>query len=189
MQRLLYAIVFLTLAWGAGLLVFISNLPRPSSEQPPPADGVVVFTGGEDRIASAMALFNAGAGKRLLISGVNPSVTRPQMAALWPGDAPLFDCCVDLGLEARTTRGNASELDRWTRDHGFRSLILVTSDYHMPRALVEASDRLPDVAITPFPVASAALDQGGRPETFDDWKRLGGEYTKYLAARAKSIVT
>jgi uncharacterized SAM-binding protein YcdF (DUF218 family) len=188
-RRLLYAVLFVALAWGAGLLVFISELPAASSGRPAPADGVVVFTGGEDRVASAMAIFNGGAGRRLLISGVNPTVTRPTMAALWPGEAALFDCCVDLGLEARTTQGNASELGDWTRQHGFSSLILVTSDYHMPRALIEARDRLPDVTITPFSVASGVLGDDGKPRDAAGWRRLGGEYTKYLAARAKTIVT
>lgn len=189
MQRLLSGIVFIALAWGVGLLIFVAELPRPTTKLPAPADGVVVFTGGDDRIASAMALLNDGVGKRLLISGVNPTVTRSTMAELWPGDPELFDCCVDLGLEAQTTQGNASELDSWTRQHGFMSLILVTSDYHMPRALVEARDRLPDVRITPYAVASGFIGADGRPRTGADWRRMGGEYTKYLFARAKTIVT
>ncbi len=189
MQRLLFAVLFVALAWGAGLLVFIAEMPRPPERLPAPADGVVVFTGGEDRVASAMALLNEGVGKRLLISGVNPSVTRPDLAAMWPGDAELFDCCVDLGVEAQTTQGNASELDNWTREHGYRSLILVTSEFHMPRALLEARERLPHVTITPYPVSSGLLGPDGRPQSPVSWKRIGGEYTKYLAARAKSIVT
>lgn len=189
MSRLLFAAVFLALVWSAGLLVFISELPAPASGRPAPADGVVVFTGGEDRVVSAMALLNDGVGKRLLISGVNPNVSRPELAALWTGDPALFDCCVDLGHEAQTTMGNASELGAWTREHGYKSLILVTSDYHMPRALIEARDRLPDVAITPFAVASGLIGADGRPASATGWRRINGEYAKYLAARAKTIAT
>lgn len=189
MQRLLVAVVFIALAWAAGLLVFVSGLPRPASDPPAPADGVVVFTGGGDRVASAMSLLNDGVGKRLLISGVNPNVTRPDLAEMWPGDPALFDCCVDLGIEARSTQGNASELDSWIREHGYRSLILVTSEFHMPRALLEVRDRLPAIAITPYAVASGHLTEDGRPRNGADWRRIGGEYTKYLAARAKTIVT
>lgn len=189
MQRLLFAIVFIALAWGAGLLVFIGGLPAPADDRPAPADGVVVFTGGDDRVASAMALLNDGVGKRLLISGVNPSVTRPDLAAMWTGDQALFECCVDLGVEAQSTEGNATELDDWMREHGYRSLILVTSEFHMPRALLETRERLKDVAITPYAVASGHLGEDGRPHGAADWKRIGGEYTKYLLARAKTIVT
>ncbi|MEK7265438.1 MAG: YdcF family protein [Pseudomonadota bacterium] len=189
MQRLFSAVLFLALVWAAGLFVFVSNLPKAASASPPPADGVVVFTGGGDRVASAMGLLNDGAGKRLLISGVNPSVTRPDLAKMWPGDPALFECCVDLGLEAQTTEGNASELHAWMREHGYKSLILVTSEFHMPRALIETRELMPDVEITPYAVASGYLGADGRPLTAADWKRMGGEYTKYLAARVKTILT
>lgn len=189
MQRALFTALFVAAAFGAGLLLFIARLPDAASGTPSPADGVVVFTGGDDRVTRAMDLLSGGAGKRLLISGVNPTVTREEMAALWRGDPALFECCVDLGLLAQTTEGNASELDSWTRRNGYRSLILVTSEYHMPRALVEARDRLPDVAITPYAVASGRLGPDGRPRTAADWRRISGEFAKYLASRAKTIVT
>lgn len=189
MQRLVTAFLFVGLAWAAGLVVFVSGLPAPLATLPTPADGVVVFTGGGDRVATAMELLNGGAGKRLLISGVNPDVKKPELAEMWPGDPALFDCCVDLGLEARTTEGNASELGDWMRSHGYRSLILVTSEFHMPRALIETRERLPDVAITAYPVASGLLDREGRPMSAANWKQVGGEYTKYLFARLKTMLT
>jgi len=174
--------------YGAGLLVFIAQLPAPTATTPAPADGVVVFTGQGDRLAPAMALLDEGAGRRLLISGVNPSVKRPELARLWPGDPQLFECCVDLGLEARSTQGNATELGDWTRRNGFRSLILVTAEYHMPRALLEAQRRLPGVAIAAYPVASGEIGENGWPSDFGAWRRLISEYAKYLAVRADSAV-
>lgn len=189
MQRLFYLLVLTALAWAAGLMVFIAELPEPSAADRPKADGVVVFTGGGERVAAAMALLNEGAAKRLLISGVNPTVTRPDLAELWPGALETFECCVDLGLQAQSTTGNASELDAWTRSNGFTSLILVTSEYHMPRALVEARDRLPDVTITPYAVSSGLIGPGGRPGSFAEWRRVGAEYTKFLYARVKTMLS
>ena len=189
MRRLFTAGLFVALAWAAGLVVFVSTLPSPAGGLPAQADGVVVYTGGGDRLISAMNLLNRGAGKRLLISGVNPNVTRGDLAQIWPGDPALFDCCVDLGLEAQTTQGNATELDAWTREHRYKTLILVTSEFHMPRALIETRERLPDISITPYAVASGHLGADGRPQTASDWKRIGGEYTKYLLARVKTVVT
>jgi uncharacterized SAM-binding protein YcdF (DUF218 family) len=189
LQRLFYLLILAALAWAAGLFIFVAELPRPAAGSRPEADGVVVFTGGGERVAAAMALLNEGAAKRLLISGVNPTVTRPELAELWPGEAATFDCCVDLGLQAQTTTGNASELDAWTRANGFTSLILVTSDYHMPRALVEARDRLPDVTITPYPVASGLIGPGGGPSSLAEWRRVAGEYSKFLYARVKTTLS
>ncbi|MDZ7629105.1 MAG: YdcF family protein [Parvularculaceae bacterium] len=189
MQRLFYFLLIAGLAWVAGLFVFIAELPEPAGGAPK-ADGVVVFTGRNgERVTAAMTLLSDGAAKRLLISGVNPSVTRPDLAKLWPGDLALFDCCVDLGLQAQTTTGNATELDAWARTHGFSSLILVTSEFHMPRALVEAEDRLPEVTIMPYAVASGLIGPEGRPSTFEDWRRVGGEYSKFLYARAKTMLS
>lgn len=189
MQRLLHLLVLAALAWAAGLFIFIADLPKPAAGTRPEADGVVVFTGGGERVAAAMTLLNDGAARRLLISGVNPTVTRPDLAKLWPGKAETFECCVDLGLQAQTTTGNASELDAWTRANGFSSLILVTSEFHMPRALVEARDRLPDVAITPYAVSSGLIGPEGRPSSFAEWRRIGAEYTKFLYARVKTMLS
>lgn len=175
-------------AFGSGLLVFIAQLPPPATATPAPADGVVVFTGQGDRLAPAMALLDQGAGRRLLISGVNPNVKRPELAGLWPGDPALFDCCVDLGLEAQSTQGNAMELGDWAKRNGFRSLILVTAEYHMPRALLEAQRELPGVSINAYPVASGQIAAGGWPADRQAWKRLVSEYLKYLAVRAKTAV-
>ncbi|MCB2111992.1 MAG: YdcF family protein [Parvularculaceae bacterium] len=189
MRRILFALLILAVAWGGGLFMFLSEIPAPAETPPAPADGVVVFTGGFDRVSSAMALLNAGAGKRLLISGVNPRVSRTDVFEMWSGDPSLFECCVDLGQEARTTRGNADELDSWTRRNAYRSLILVTSDFHMPRALLETRQRMPDVVVTPYPVASGLLGENGKPRSLSDWRRISGEYTKYIAVRAKSCFT
>lgn len=189
MRRLFYLLILAALAWAAGFFVFIAELPRPAAGTHPQADGVVVFTGGGERVVAAMALLNEGAAKRLLISGVNPTVTRPDLAELWPGQAETFECCVDLGLQAQTTTGNASELDAWTRANGFTSLILVTSEFHMPRALVEARDRLPDVSITPYAVASGLIGPDGRPSSFSEWRRVGAEYSKFLYARVKTMLS
>lgn len=190
MQRIFYLLLIAALAWAAGLLIFVGELPAPAAGARPKADGVVVFTGRNgERVTAAMTLLSDGAGRRLLISGVNPSVTRPDLAELWPGDPALFDCCVDLGLQAQTTTGNATELDAWARANGFSSLILVTSEFHMPRALVEAEERLPDISITPFPVASGLIGPDGRPATVAAWRRVGAEYTKFLYARVKTMLT
>jgi len=117
---------------------------------------------------------------RLLITGVNPATRRGELKKLIAKDSERFDCCVDLGYEAQNTSGNAREIARWVRRNGFESLIVVTSNYHMPRSLVELSRELPD---TDF-IAHAVV-----PSTFRDrvwWlnpdymKVLGVEYLKYL---------
>ena len=66
-------------------------------------------------------------------------------------------CCVDLDYSAQNTLGNAVETRRWAMDRGLHSLIVVTSSYHMPRAMAELANQLPDVALIPYPVVSDKL--------------------------------
>lgn len=185
--RIFLGLSALFLVWAIGLILFVKGLPEPEPQSVAGADGVVVYTGGGARIAAGMTLMEKGAGKRLLISGVNPEISREEIGKMWPGAIETFDCCVDLGDQARTTEGNAAEVSDWARAHGFASLILVTSDYHMPRAMVETHARLPAVDITSYAVASDLLEHGNRPVSMDAWRVLAIEYSKYLAARVKTF--
>jgi uncharacterized SAM-binding protein YcdF (DUF218 family) len=88
----------------------------------------------------------------LLITGVNPTTHTAELARLTPRYRKLFDCCIDLDRSAMNTIGNAVETRRWARARGFRSLLVVTSAYHMPRALAELAHELPEVTLIAFPV-------------------------------------
>ena len=125
-----------------------------SDETPPknPADGIVVLTGGSSRVADAVDLLASGYGKRLLISGVHWSNSAGEISRSLRDNKSWLACCVDLDYSAVDTRGNAAETRRWAQERGFRSLIVVTSNYHMPRAIVEFSHSMPDVLLIPFPV-------------------------------------
>lgn len=187
MRRLISGFILIVFVWMIGLIVFIGQLPRPADGAPAPSDGVVVFTGGGARISAGMEIFAGGAGQSLLISGVHPGVSREKLAELWPGTSEQFDCCVDLGREAQTTEGNAREVDEWAGTRNYSSLILVTSDYHMPRAVAATKARMPDAVITPYAVASGYLNDAGRPASLEAWRKLAGEYTKFLLARVKAF--
>ena len=140
-----------------GFLIFahaVSTMPSVPSRK---ADAIVALTGGEVRIAEAVRLLGDGRARRLLISGVNPVTTKPELINRNPRSAALFRCCVDLDKRALDTRDNATETTQWVRERGFRSLIVVTSSYHMPRSLIELRQTMPDVDLIPYPVRSPAL--------------------------------
>ena len=194
MKKLFSALVGLALLWGFGFVIFIAALPKPGTQPPTasefgPTDGVVVYTGGGGaRITSAMAIFAEGAGQRLLISGVHPDTTAARLSAFWAGPQERFDCCVDLGREALTTEGNAGELQAWAETNHYKSVILVTSDYHMPRAIAVTRARMKDTVITPYPVSSGYLTPKGMPASSGAAVKLAGEYIKYLLARTKALL-
>ena len=187
MRRILLITLLLVLAWGAGLVLFIINIPTSPSGDIRAADGVVVYTGGSNRLPSGLALLEKGVGKRLLISGVYQATSREQLAEMWTGAPEGFDCCVDLGRAAQSTRGNAAELKNWASNHGFKKIILVTSDFHMPRAIVETRRLSPGLEIVAYPASSGILNDDGKPRDLAAWKVLAAEYTKYLAARVVAI--
>lgn len=188
MGRILQILLALALAWAIGFWFFLRDMAHaPTAPAEVKADAVVVFTGqGGSRLGAAMNLLGEGAGRRLLISGVNPGITREELARLWPGEPSSFDCCVDLGWEAQTTVGNAREVRDWAKSHDFGSLILVTSDYHMPRALLETRGELPDVLVTAYRVDSGYLRDNGLPSDQNAARQLAIEYSKFLAAVVKS---
>jgi uncharacterized SAM-binding protein YcdF (DUF218 family) len=137
LRRALKAVVSLLGAFGfaflAGFAVFIYSVMGYEVTAPVAGDAVVVLTGGDSRVKDGLSLFNSGIGRRLLISGVHRSTTRLDLQRL--SDAPqplLFNCCVDIGYGAQDTIGNATEAREWTEVWGFRRLVVVTSNYHMP---------------------------------------------------------
>src|SRR3954447_15403848 len=148
------------------------------------ADGIVVLTGGASRVADAIELLAAGHGRRLLISGVNRSTNRSEISRLNPEFAPVVRCCVDFDRSLNTL-GNAVETRRWTEAKDFHSLIVVTSNYHMPRALIEIGHQLPDVALVPFPVVTDKLRTESWWGDMARTRLLLLEYVKYIFANLR----
>jgi uncharacterized SAM-binding protein YcdF (DUF218 family) len=174
--------------FGVGFLWFIWRVPAHEVALSRNADGIVALTGGASRIADAMELMAAGRGKRLLISGTNRTTTPGEILRLNPEYARVVSCCVDFDRSVNTL-GNAVETKRWAERRGFRSLIVVTSNYHMPRALAEIAHQLPDVALVPFPVVTDKLRA-------EPWWASGAtarlmffEYVKYVFARVRMGLT
>jgi uncharacterized SAM-binding protein YcdF (DUF218 family) len=129
----LFALVLILYLLGFAL--FMLALPQPLGDQR--TDAIVVPTGGAGRIDRGLALLRAGAAKRMLISGVAPQVRPGELAAEYKVPRRLFACCIDLGHKAVDTQSNAEETAAWVSEHGYRSVRLVTSDWHMARARLE----------------------------------------------------
>jgi uncharacterized SAM-binding protein YcdF (DUF218 family) len=173
-------------ALAGGFLWFAFSIAREEAPLDRAADGIVALTGGASRVSDAVELLASGRGRRLLITGVGSTTNLAELMRLAPPDhQSWFGCCIDLDHSAANTIGNAVETRRWARERGFRSLVVVTSGYHMPRAMLEISHRLPDVTLIPFPVVSGQY----RAEPW--WRHPGTakilvfEYLKFLAATVR----
>ena len=168
-----------------GFVGFLSQLRvaelKPSSN----ADGIVVLTGGSSRVSDAVELLAKGYGKRLLISGVHPTNSVNDISRSVPDSQALLDCCADLDRSAVNTRSNAAETRRWVHERGFHSLIVVTSNYHMPRAIVEMSHAMPDINLIPFAVVSDKWRDEPWWTNGAAMRLLLSEYVKYVAAEVR----
>ena len=159
------AVSLLLLAYALGFVLFAFTLGKPAPGTAAPTDAAVVLTGGKGRLEHAVDVLRDGKAKRLLVAGADPSVTKADIARRLNGKHQLISCCVDLGSESVDTRSNAK--------HHFRSVRLITSDWHMRRARYEFGKVL-----------------GGKVELETDAVRsepsfltLFAEYNKYVLRR------
>ena len=194
--RMIFWLAALLLAlWLAGFAWFTREVAVLSPPPAPKAVGIVVLTGGGGRVAEGVKLLAAGAGKRLLVSGVHPEVTLSDLLASAAADgAPINEqlaaCCVALGYAAGSTEGNAREATDWVagwKDPGKAppSLLVVTANYHLPRALLEFHRALPRAELVPYPLARD-IAAGPWWQSPDSARLLLTEYVKYTAALARA---
>lgn len=132
----------LALLWAAGFALFLLAMPKPLDNAT--TDAIVVPTGGAGRIDRGIAVLKAHGAKRMLVTGVAPEVRPVELAHEYREAPSLFACCIDLGSEAVDTRSNAEETADWVKRHGYKSVRLVTSDWHLARARLELTNALDD---------------------------------------------
>lgn len=178
---LVLLIVVLTSVFTAiGFGHFTYQVITQDRNQPDNSDGIVVLTGGKDRISAGAELLRGKKAAKLLISGINQQVSKAQIASIGGFSTELSDCCITFDFEAKDTVENAAQTSKWVKDNDITSLILVTSDYHMPRSLFELRNVLPDVRIETFPVRHSSLTNAHWYRDLQFMKLMAREYSKYL---------
>jgi len=174
------------LVYLAGFLIFLARMPVQPAK--PHADAIVALTGGHARLDTAVALLERGAGQRLLISGVDMETEKETLGRIAEG-GPRFACCADVGYVAEDTHGNAEETADWAHAHNFKSLIIVTARYHMPRALREFAEVMPGIVFTAYPVENGSVDMASWWKHRDTAVLLQREYIKYLGSLAMTAIS
>jgi len=168
----------------SGLQYFVLNLPRHMASPAHQSDGIVVITGGQQRLDAGLTLLANGAASKLLISGVGAGLNKVILAndlRLDQTQRDLLMCCAELEFAARDTRGNASAARHWAETNHLTSMYLVTANYHMPRAKLAFEREMPHIDIKYWPVNPDDLQ-------IDSWwtnpgliRLLAREYAKFLA--------
>jgi uncharacterized SAM-binding protein YcdF (DUF218 family) len=166
---------FLVLLYILGYALFAVLLPKAGDDRR--TDAIVVLTGGAKRLERGIDLLERGKANRMLISGVDRTVRPVELAERYGTGAALLECCIDLGRESVDTRSNAEETAQWLKRHKFKTVRLVTTDWHMPRARFELARQSPNVDVMSDAIQS-------RP----NFTQLFTEYNKYLLRQAAVIV-
>ncbi|MCL4677498.1 MAG: YdcF family protein [Alphaproteobacteria bacterium] len=163
--------------WLGGFIIFsVYALTVSPSNTDEKTEAIVVLTGGNHRIQTGLDLLAQGLAPSMLISGVHEKVTVDDILKNWKGPLPPPTCCVTLGHKALTTYDNADEAKEWIESNGFKSIRLVTSGYHMGRALLEFKRSMPHIKTIPHPVAER--DYGLLEWRF--WELAFTEYHKII---------
>ncbi|MFZ3006280.1 MAG: YdcF family protein [Phenylobacterium sp.] len=190
-MRSLVALLVAALIWTMGLLSFTARIETSTPvAEPARADGIVALTGAgsNERLAAGVSLLEDGKAQRMLVSGVNPEASREDIRTVSKAVRRLYDCCVDLDFTAADTVGNARETADWARNLRYKSLIVVTADYHMPRAMLELRATMPDIDLRPYPVATKVINAKRWWRTSGGARLMIVEYSKYLAILGREAV-
>jgi uncharacterized SAM-binding protein YcdF (DUF218 family) len=177
------AIVVVLGAFGSGFAWFVQGTAHNARPLLRHADGIVALTGGAGRIEVALRLLNDGWADRLLITGIGGGTELGTIGRLNGMDTEPLASRITLGRYAASTRGNGVETASWAEQNRVRTLIVVTASYHMPRALVELREALPNIQLLPVTVGAAHATFGERSaEDWPGWRVEASEYVKYLIA-------
>ncbi len=181
------AAALVAIAWGAGLFAFAAAIPSEVADTATRTDAIVVLTGGSMRLGAGLELLSREKARKMFVSGVYRGVDVAKLLEQSKATPEEFECCVSIGHSADNTAGNAKETAAWLEGQGFRSLRLVTSGYHMPRALLEFRHVLPDAELVLHPVFPDNVKR-------DRWWAWPGtsslivsEYNKFLIAWTRHL--
>jgi uncharacterized SAM-binding protein YcdF (DUF218 family) len=190
--KVLVVVAVLILPIVIGFVHFVGALPPPTTDMSQ-TDAIVVLTGGGDRIPAALTLLEEGKAKKLFVSGVHRGVDVNDLLRIDRNQSqkpdPSLAGRIDLGDTAADTFGNSVESVAWMRANSFKSMRLVTADYHMRRALIEFRMEAPDLIIVPNPIHPASIGDGRWWRDRATFSLLLGEYAKYLIVRWRFLLT
>ncbi len=184
-MRWLTIILMLLILWGFAFFQFLNAIPKLSIGDAVSTDTIVVLTGGSLRVAHGLESLARRDAKKLFITGVGEGVSVD--ALLEANNVPdyirtMAEGKVFLGYQATDTRGNAQETAEWIKRERYRSIRLVTANYHQPRALIEFQHVMPEVVMVSDPVFPKEF----KTESWwkDDKSRMIilSEFHKYLLA-------
>lgn len=148
-------IICILLIFLMGFFAFLYhiNYQLKKTDQCHPKQAIIVLTGGVARIDNGLNLLKKNCGRVLLISGVHDKFARQALNSNLMLD-DLYSDKIFLGYIAHDTLTNALESAIFLKIHKMDTILLVTSDYHVPRASFLFKNAFPNKIINIYPVHS-----------------------------------
>ena len=183
-KHLYFFLILLLIVYLYSFLKYLSNINDQLSLKNNMSN-IVVITGGVGRIKAGIDLLSNSDNTRLLISGVGKGVTR---ADLLSTNFSLYSKRVDLGYFADSTLGNALETKDWVKRNNFDNIILVTDNWHVPRAKLLFETAMSEVKISVYPVFQYREDTSKKSYLPKNILFLFKEHLKYLISHIQAIL-
>ena len=190
-----FSLVFITIIiyFFIGLFNYQEKILSLKEYSPKRASNIVILTGGSNRIRDGLKIIknlesSAIINTKLLISGTGKGFTISNVKKLLPKNKSLnmfLKCCIELDNKSKNTHSNAIETLKWTKKNNIKTFILITSNYHMPRAALEFKAQMPNFEIITHPITPKKHDISNWMHSFETFSLIFIEYSKFLIAISK----
>ena len=150
---------------------------------------IVILTGGANRIKDGLKIIqdfknSKNINYKILVSGTGMGFTKSSLKKkLGPNfNSQLIQCCIDLDGVSKNTLTNASETFKWTSKNDIKEFILITSNYHMPRAILEFKNVMPNLKIYTYAITPKKHDIENWLSSYQTFSLVFTEYCKFIIA-------
>ena len=156
------------------------------------SSNIVILTGGTNRIKDGLKIVNkfeksSTFNSKILVSGTGKGFTKMSLAKNIDFDFNLIECCIELDSISTNTYSNAFETLKWVKKNNISEFILITSNYHMPRAFLEFKYRMPNLKIFTYPITPKKHNINNWLGSFQTFSLVLSEYCKFLVANLRII--
>ena len=156
------------------------------------SSNIVILTGGTNRIKDGLKIINkfenaSTFNSKILVSGTGKGFTKVSLEKKmnFDFDFNLIECCIELDSVSTNTHSNAYETLKWVKKNDIREFILITSNYHMPRAFLEFQNRMPNLKIFTYPITPKKHKINNWMNSFETFSLIFSEYCKFIVANLR----
>jgi uncharacterized SAM-binding protein YcdF (DUF218 family) len=167
-------------------IIAAENYPNPKNTN------IVILTGGTNRIKDGFDIINKFDEKskytiKILVSGTGKGFTKLSLQnKLSPDfDLKLIKCCVELDAISQNTYSNAKQTLKWSIRNNIKEFILITSNYHMPRSILEFKNKMPNMRILTYPIKPRKHEINNWLNSFETFSLIFYEFCKFIISNIR----